>query len=109
MSNLSKRTTRDRHRALGSLFIILGLIAFVVSTVLRVPSISGFGLGAFLIGILIIYLPAAAPTFTSDLIGEAFIPTMANLEGLLMGLGLGGSATYMPPNDRGGRLRVSYP
>jgi len=106
---VSKETSRDRYRALGSLFIILGLIALVVSIVLRTPSISGFGLGAFLIGVLIVYLPAAAPTFTSDLIGEAFIPTMANLEGLLTGLGLSGSATYMPPKDHGGRLMVFLP
>jgi hypothetical protein len=106
---LSKLPNQDRYRTLGWLFVLFGLIAFVVSTVLRVAPIAGFGLGAFLVGLLMVYLPTAAPTFTSDLIGEAFLPTMTNLEGLLTGLGLGGSATYIPPDDKSGRLKIFVP
>jgi hypothetical protein len=108
-SEMTPSTGQDGYRRLGLVFVVFGLIAFVLSTLLRVPTLAGVGLGAFLVGLLLIYLPTSSPTLSADLVGEAFMPAMANLESLLAALGLGGSATYMPPDNETGRLRLYVP
>ena len=76
-----------------------GLVGFGVTIILRVPSIAGLGLGAFLVGALLAYLPAGH-VVTVEMMREAFMPSMTNLEALLRGFGVNASATYIPPNDK---------
>lgn len=87
-----------RYRQLGLVFIILGLVSFGVSALFRTLTIAGLGLGIFLIGILMAYLPLL-PSIPTELIGEALMPAMNNLEAFLRSFELTTAATYLPPKD----------
>jgi len=72
----------------------LGLVAFIVSTVLGIPAVAASGFGAILIGLLLAYV-SFLPTVPPELLGEALAPTMENLEALLRKLGVNAYARYI--------------
>ncbi len=97
-----------RYRQLGLMFIILGFISLAVSAIFRALAIAGLGLGIFLIGILMAYLPLL-PSIPTELVGEALMPGMYNLEGFLRSFELTTTATYLPPKDDAAPPRVFVP
>jgi hypothetical protein len=78
------------------------------STILRASITAGAGLGAFLIGLLLIFLPFT-PSVSPQIIGEALLPSMANLESLLKGFGVDAPGTYLYSDQYLGGLRVFVP
>jgi hypothetical protein len=97
---------RSRYRALGYIFLGLGVAAFIMGTMFRAPAIATSGFAACLVGLLLEYLPFI-PTVSPELIGGALMPMMMNLEALFKKLHVSVHATYIGPGA-GRALASSY-
>ena len=92
---------RSRYRSLGFVFLGLGAAAFILGTVFSVPAIATSGFAAFLVGLLLEYLPFM-PTVSAELVGGAMMPMMSNLEGLFKKLRVNTYGTYVGPGQGNG-------
>ena len=92
---------RSRYRSLGYVFLGLGAAAFILGTVFGVPAIATSGFAAFLVGLLLEYLPFM-PTVSVELVGGAVMPIMSNLEGLFKKLRVNTYGTYVGPGQVNG-------
>jgi hypothetical protein len=103
-----RRRIRSRYVKLGLFFILLGVLVMVISVIALLPALTPSGLGVFVIGILLAYLPLT-PTVHSDELGEALLTIMNNLEKLLAAADPEASVTYLHPDDASAPLRIFIP
>jgi hypothetical protein len=91
-------SARSRYRSLGYVFVGLGGTTFILGMVFRAAALATAGFAAFLIGLLLEYLPFVSAV-SPELVGGALLPMMSNLEGLFKKLGVDAYATYLGPRQ----------
>ena len=106
MTEMATRT--GGHGVLGAAVVGFGILTMLASIIFGAPSLAGIGLAAFLIGLLILYLPSQ-PSVTPELVAAYALPSLENVERFLRELASDSKATYLRVKDRSDPLRVFIP
>jgi hypothetical protein len=95
--------------SIGIFMTVLGALVGFVSYMMGVVPILAFGLGVFLLGILVLYLPERTVSLAATLATDSSLPSLLNIENLLEDLDLNEKGIYIPASGLGVCPRVFVP
>ena len=93
------QTAWGRQMVLGLFFLVFGVVTMLAGSIFGVVNLSGMGLAAFLIGLLLVYLPSQ-PSVAPELLGASVLSSLANVERVLRDLAPETKALYLKVKDR---------
>jgi len=103
------RPQPDRlYMRLGIAFVLFGLSLSTVGTLVQASIFAGLGLSSFLVGLLLMYVPAER-TVSLRLVSASCLSSLVNLNSLLEELGVDSKAVYLPTKEETHQPRTFLP
>jgi len=99
----------DMRAIFGSFLLVFGGIVAFLSFLMAIIPMLAFGLGSFLIGMMILYLPESSASIADRLASDSSLPSLLNIERLLEDLDLDEKGIYMPTSGLGFSPRIFVP
>jgi len=93
---------------LGIAFVLFGLSLSTVGTLVQASIFAGLGLSSFLVGLLLMYVPAER-TVSLRLVSASCLSSLVNLNSLLEELGVDSKAVYLPTKEETHQPRTFLP
>jgi hypothetical protein len=105
----SRFRNTDTQVSVGIFLTALGALVGFLSYLMGIVPMLAFGLGSFLLGILVLYLPERRESIAGRLATNSSLPSLLNVENLLEELDLDEKGIYIPASGLGVCPRVFVP
>lgn len=99
----------DRQLSVGIFLITIGGVVGILSYLMAIVPMVALGLGSFLIGIMVLYLPESRRSMAEKLTTDLSLPFLLNIESLLEDLDLDEKGIYIPASGLGASPKVFLP